>query len=626
MHSILKQTRNLTIVALLGVSSAWAAHPSRGLWVGEVALNAVNEATGAVGDSNTYEFTDPAITTPTSDIAYLRLILHVNGAGQVSLLKSVAIVQTGNVVNGVDEIRLITNPEFYPSFPGIARRVASAFYDFGDPGGADAMQTLIDEAVATAVTEALDGQSEAAIELAINAVLDDIVENADVDSAYLNTGASPSFITDDFFALADVELIADTVAALIHDNTLSAVDFNYQGAGIRYAPFPVDPLGSAFEDSVKAAERLEEDSFYGDTRGTDGIVNIVVAAAAAVDALDPSEPLATKEAAARLAAIAEWHNAADLEQAYNRFLATTEFSSLPNNLTAPAVQTAIARADAGDTESEIFDAVVAALELSGDVPFLTNEATDVFANSLNGDPRAQLTLAALLDAVAEAATTQVLVSNEIITVTNVVEAAVLVAFDSIVPAPVFATAPSPEYIEFVAGSVNATKSDYAEAATLAAETAASEVKFQLDAGEDDPAALAVLTERALLQALIGFRNQAASLPLNSVALEGELASGGVVSGSFQLPALAPTNPFLHRLHPDHSVGIAITRKISIEVDAPEAGGDFTLAGYGVSELKGTYNEEIFGLHKPLGNNQDTGLKTQGSFTLNRLTLADTLNF
>lgn len=625
MHSILKRTRNLTIVALLGVSSAWAAHPSRGLWVGEVALNAVNEATGAVGDSNTYEFTDPAITTPTSDIAYLRLILHVNGAGQVSLLKSVAIVQTGVVANGVEEILLITDPNLYSSFPGIARRVASAFYDFGDPGGADAMQILIDQAVDIAVTEALAGSSEADIEVAINAVLGDIVDKADVDSAYLNT-ANASFITDDFFSLADVELIAETVAALMDDNTLSAVDFNYQGPSVRYAPFPVDPLGSAFEDSVKAAERLEEDSFYGDTRGIDAIVNIVVAAAAAVDALVPSETLETKEDAARIAAIAEWHNAADLEQAYNHFLATIEFSSLPNNLIAPAVQTAIARADAGDTESEIFDAVVDALELSGDVPFLNNEATDIFANSLNGDVRAQLTLGALLDAVARAATTQVLVSDEAITLTDVVEAAALVAFDAIRPAAVFATAPSMEYTEFVAGAVNATTSDYAEAATLAAETAASEAKFQLDAGEDDPAALAVLTERALLKALIGYRNQAASLPLNSVPLEGELAGGGVVAGSFQLPALAPTNPFLHRLHPDHTVGIAITRHITIQVDAPEGGGDFTLAGYGVSELRGTYEEEIFGLHKPLGNEQDIGLKTQGSFTLNRLTLADTLNF
>ncbi len=626
MQTFLKATRNLTIVALAGASSLWAAHPSRGLWVGEVALNAVNEATGAVGDSNTYEFTDPALTTSTSDTAYLRLILHVNGAGQVSLLKSVAIVPTENVVNGFDEILLITNPELYPEHTGIARRVATAFYDFGDPGGATAMQVLIDQAVDTAVAGALNGDNEATIELAINTLLTPVVDNADVDSAYLNT-AVDSFITTDFFSEADAETIAEAVAALIHGNTLAASDFSYVDTSVSYAPFPSDPLpANGFGAAVLAAENLQANSFYGDTRGLDAIVNLVVAAAAAVDALEPGETLADKEDAARLAAIAEWHNAADLEQAYNRFLATTEFSSLGTALIEPAVQAAITAEAADDTESEIFDAVVAALRLSGDVPSLTTAAADVLANSLNGDPRPQLALDALINAAAEAATAQVLVSTEVITLTDVVEAALTVAFDAITPAPVFASAPSPEYTEFVAGPTNATTSDYAEAATLAASVAASEAVFQYEAGEDDADALKIFIERAVLKALLFVRNQAASLPLHSVPLDGELTSGGEISGTFQLPALAATNPFLHRLHPDHSIGIAITRNVALEVDTPDGGAEFSQVGYGVSVLTGTYREEIFGLHKPLGANKDIGLKTQGSFTLNRLTLADTLNF
>lgn len=614
------------IAALAGASSLWAAHPSRGLWVGEVALNAVNEATGAVGDSNTYEFTDPQLTTPTSDTAYLRLILHVNGAGQIRLLKSVAIVETGAVVDGFNEILLITDPALYPEFPGVARRIATAFYDFGDPGGASAMQVLIDTAVDTAVGRALAGDGEAAIETAINNVLTDIVDSADVDSAYLNT-ANPSFITVDFFDAAQVETIADSVAALIDAGTLSAADFNYTDTSVRYAPFPADPLpGAAFEAAVIAAEELMADSFYGDTRGLDAIVNLVVGAAAAVDVLDPSATLDEKEDAALLAAIAEWHNAADLDQAYNRFLATTEFSSLPAILVSPAVQAAITAQEAGDTEAEILAAVTAALRLAESVPFLTNEAIDIFADSLNGDMRPQMALDVLINAAAEAATAQVLVSSEPITLTEVVRSALTVAYDAIRPAPVFATAPSGEYTEFVAGPVNATTSDYAEAATLAASTAASEAYFQFEAGEDDAAALKIFTERAVLKALVGVRNQAASLPLNSVPLEGELVGGGEISGSFQLPALAPTNPFLHRLHPDHSIGIDITRQVALSVATPTGDSGFEPAGYGVSVLTGTYREEIFGLHKPLGADQDIGLKTQGSFTLNRLTLADSLNF
>ena len=108
-----------------------AQHASAGLWVGEVTLNAVNEATGAVGDSNTYEFNDPEVPTATSDAAYLRLILHVDGAGKVSLLKSVAIVVDENS----GETLLITDPTLYASYPGVAKRIASAFYDFSDENG-----------------------------------------------------------------------------------------------------------------------------------------------------------------------------------------------------------------------------------------------------------------------------------------------------------------------------------------------------------------------------------------------------------------------------------------------------------------------------------------------------------
>ena len=150
--------------------------------------------------------------------------------------------------------------------------------------------------------------------------------------------------------------------------------------------------------------------------------------------------------------------------------------------------------------------------------------------------------------------------------------------------------------------------------------------FQFTNGVADRNDLEFFIRRAVSKALIGVRNEAAALLKSEVALSGELAADQSLQGEFILPALAPTNPFLHRLHPDHSEGIAITRRVSMTVDPVAATSGFETAGYGVSELSGVYEEELFGLHKPLGNAQDVGLKTKGRFTLNRLTLVETLNF
>ena len=80
------------IVLSMGlVCSAFAAtNPYRGLWVGQVALNRVNEVTIPLDEDNNPIAPDPVVATPTADTAYFRLILHVNGSGQVSLLKDVA--------------------------------------------------------------------------------------------------------------------------------------------------------------------------------------------------------------------------------------------------------------------------------------------------------------------------------------------------------------------------------------------------------------------------------------------------------------------------------------------------------------------------------------------------------
>lgn len=613
-------SRLASVMALLSGTTSWAAHPSQGLWVGEVSLNAVNEATGAVGDSNTYEFRDPKVPTPTSDTAFLRLILHVNGAGQVSLLKSVAIVERSALPGGATDLLLITDPGLYPQVPGIAKRIATAFYDFGDQQAVTAVQTLIDSATSTAVAGLATGKTQTQLEAEVQAALLPVVNGADVNAAYLNrtTGAA-SFITTHFFDEAAVRTIANEVARLIHVGTKRPADFIPSPASGTYLPFPADPLNGNFATLVQRAVSLQDASFYKDTRGLDAISGVVLAAASAVEATDAAAPLATKQANARSAAEAARHNAADLTQAYNRFIAGSAFEGLRTAVPGPAAAAAIAEHGRGRPKTEIAGAVRLALLDQAPVAAALTAAVTLKSASLWGDPRAESAVNRILDRAADAAAAQVILSSAAPAVTAAVTAAVADAMDSIRAAPVFPSAPSADYTGFVKAS------DYQAAATTAAKTAAAEVFFQWKAGVTGNAELTFLTQRAVNRALTAARNRAAALPQSSIPFSGSLQVGGALNGTIHLPALAPTNPFLHRRHPDHTEGFPITRRISLTVDAPPP-GDSGLAGYGVSRISGTYAEELFGLHKPLGSNQDVGLRTQGTFTLNRLTFVDTLNF
>ena len=86
---------SLVLLAALWLSAVTlqaAPHPSRGLWVGEVTLTNVNEVSVAVNAQNVVVAPDPNVATPTADAAHLRLILHVDGDGQVRLLRSVAVI------------------------------------------------------------------------------------------------------------------------------------------------------------------------------------------------------------------------------------------------------------------------------------------------------------------------------------------------------------------------------------------------------------------------------------------------------------------------------------------------------------------------------------------------------
>jgi hypothetical protein len=114
--------------------------------------------------------------------------------------------------------------------------------------------------------------------------------------------------------------------------------------------------------------------------------------------------------------------------------------------------------------------------------------------------------------------------------------------------------------------------------------------------------------------------------VGELAQPSDLGPAGL-TGAIYLPANHPTNPFRHRRHPDHTAGFDIERSIRLDFDG-SAGDPLQAAGYGVDRVTGTYREEIFGLHKPLGPdpaNSPIGLKTEGRFQLNRISFIDTLN-
>ena len=90
--SLRKKLFRIQVLAsvLVLASSAFAGDfPARGLWVGEAVLNKVNETVVGINAANQVVAPDPAVTTPVASPAHLRVIFHVDGQGQVRLLKSV---------------------------------------------------------------------------------------------------------------------------------------------------------------------------------------------------------------------------------------------------------------------------------------------------------------------------------------------------------------------------------------------------------------------------------------------------------------------------------------------------------------------------------------------------------
>ena len=99
-------------------------------------------------------------------------------------------------------------------------------------------------------------------------------------------------------------------------------------------------------------------------------------------------------------------------------------------------------------------------------------------------------------------------------------------------------------------------------------------------------------------------------------LTGTFAPSNQLSGVLNVPADLPTNPFLHRYHPDHGVerSYAITRTVQFSLGST----DTLAADDGDLSISGSYSEIIEGLHK-------SALTTGGSLSLRRLSDVGTLN-
>lgn len=188
---------------------------------------------------------------------------------------------------------------------------------------------------------------------------------------------------------------------------------------------------------------------------------------------------------------------------------------------------------------------------------------------------------------------------------------------SVVRYPSPTLVPSADYDAFVRSG---TFSGSAGTAAQAAATAAMEEKANVIS---TPASISDKAQAAVVMALGPVFSEASRTLLTSLPMTGDFGIGSPgLNAEIVLPANHPTNPFRHRRHPDHTVGFDIRRLVSLSFSGSEAAGR---AGYGVDRISGTYDEEIFGLHKPLGTSKNIGLKVRGTFRLSRISLIDTLN-
>lgn len=234
------------------------------------------------------------------------------------------------------------------------------------------------------------------------------------------------------------------------------------------------------------------------------------------------------------------------------------------------------------------------------------------------DSRATAALDIIFDSIVEAAAST---ENSLVAqLTVLADQAGRDALRSLVPRyPGAPAGPSIDYDNFVRSA------EFAGCVTTAANAAASGAMAEQNELLATPASIRDSGLTAAVNALSPVYAFASRSLLQELPMNGEFGPGGSgLSCAIVLPANHPTNPFRHRRHPDHTTGMDITRLLSLSFDAADS-RPAGRAGYGVDRISGTYEEEIFGLHKPLGPDRDIGLRVRGRFQLHRISLIDTLN-
>ncbi len=581
--------------ALLGGAFlGFAADPYRGLWVGQAKLNYVNEISIALDEDNVSIAPDPTVPTPTADQAQIRLILHVNGAGQVNLLKDVAVLrratsgETNYFTQSEVDLALVTDERLYSEFPEQeARRIASAVFDFGDIKATEAVDAIVAQVSETVATSVMSSVDEDAAETAAIAASADILVNADARESFSD------FLQDEL-SKTDVDSIAEAA----------------------------DPTAEI--DLIRpTASNLTVQSFYEDSRP----VAVLDALEAAIDA----ETNAADKVAAAQNAVARF---ADVETLYERFIRSDQFGDM---IRAVAYASATEAMDSNATWTAINTAARATTEYNAAATDALNAKASAYDDTQSQDSL-DLVVSSMVDAALAISTNSPVFVESVASELEADGAAVL---SDLQHAVISVDIPSTDYTEFVRAD------SFLDSANIAAAAAAEAAVFETT---QDPfyteTSLNNAARIAATDALKTVYSEAARAHQTELPLDGVLAMGsgdprlissitqsdpslGVsgLTGTIVLPANHPTNPFRHRRHPGHTVGFDIERQIRLDFEAASTNG-LERTGLGIDRINGIYREEIFGLHKPLGSNPSDnpiGLKVEGTFELNRISLIDTLN-
>ncbi len=158
---------------------------------------------------------------------------------------------------------------------------------------------------------------------------------------------------------------------------------------------------------------------------------------------------------------------------------------------------------------------------------------------------------------------------------------------------------------------------------------------------ETPGRVVLVTDQDLIPGLTGVTmrdGQSVGLRLSTVAydfpgqwveMSGAVSPTGSVSVNLAMPSDFPTNPFLHRYHPDHDnldrqflgfvpEAYAFTRFIELVFSPTPREGTTTPPDWGDSRLGGVYSEKITGLHRH-------PIFVAGTFVIERMSAVPVLN-